>query len=246
MIELLVVIAIIAILASLLLPVVSRAKAKGQQINCLSNLRQLVLATHLYANDNRDWFPPMQAQFPGYESSWRAYLFNFVGRNPRMYDCPTEKVEVYAAAIPTTSKKASPWLLGQFMAGEINIPSGLGAVDVHWLAGGAPPPFGRPAGYENNVCRSTLIQAPSRCLILGDGNSDIYGVWPDDRWWIWKEIGNANSPGYNRVAQGDKGAVRHNRKSNYALADGSATLLDAARIPCNTNACWWSVKMNPH
>jgi prepilin-type processing-associated H-X9-DG protein len=183
----------------------------------------------------------------GFESSWRSYLFTYVGRNPHIYDCPAERTEIYANAIPATGPKTpKPSVLGQFAAGEIDIPSGIAAVDVHWLSGGAPPPFGRPKGYENNVCRWTKVEAPVKLILFGDGHSDVFGVWPYDRWWIWKEIGDANSAGYNRVAQGDKGAVRHNRKSNYAFADGSTRLLDAARIPCNRDECWWSAKADPH
>jgi prepilin-type N-terminal cleavage/methylation domain-containing protein/prepilin-type processing-associated H-X9-DG protein len=58
LVELLVVIAIIAILAALLLPVLSKGKGRAQQIYCLDNGKQMMTAMTMYAADFRDLFPP--------------------------------------------------------------------------------------------------------------------------------------------------------------------------------------------
>ena len=69
LVELLVVIAIIALLISLLLPALNRAREQSKQVKCLSQVRQMGVAIRMYANDNKDFVPHVTP-----EPFWRGIL----------------------------------------------------------------------------------------------------------------------------------------------------------------------------
>ena len=70
LIELLVVIAIIGILAALLLPVLSTAKEQARAVQCRNNLKQITLATYMYANDNDQSLPGPDCNPPWVNRGW--------------------------------------------------------------------------------------------------------------------------------------------------------------------------------
>ena len=112
LIELLVVIAIIAILASLLLPALSSAKLKAQQIKCTSNVKQLTLSCLLYATDTSK-FPPYYPADPTLLNTvWMGTLLAYHAKVDQVRICPVatdSKPAVGGYANPGTADIAWQW-----------------------------------------------------------------------------------------------------------------------------------------
>jgi prepilin-type N-terminal cleavage/methylation domain-containing protein len=96
LIELLAVIAIIALLGSLLLPALSKAKTRTHKVRCLANLRQLGIGLQLYTDDNSEKFPFTDAMTP---NGWSRTGFidfytltqPYIPTNRQFYLCPVDR-----------------------------------------------------------------------------------------------------------------------------------------------------------
>jgi len=130
LIELLVVIAIIAMLAAILLPALARVKAKASAVYCVNNLRQIGLATGMYAGDNQDYLPrSTHSAFAHGQLPWGFALAPYLrqGAITRANEAFTNLLKtVYHC--PSDQRQKVDWSYGKNVYPELTIEEAGGTV----------------------------------------------------------------------------------------------------------------------
>ena len=152
----------------------------------------------------------------------RVVLWDYVGRAPGVFDCPAERVAVYADGISASDAAlggfaldgSQDWhrLYGFPSPYEVWNASGLGVAGAHRIpcpglctrdSRVSTMPFGRPRnqGYYEGLHQTTEMASPANLIWFGDGGSGT-ALWSDDNWWI-KDIvaGAEDEAGFNRLLQ---------------------------------------------
>jgi len=160
LIELLVVIAVIAILASLLLPVLSRTVERGRMAKCASNVRQMAMALSMYAGDY-GFYPPLQypSSQPGaWPNSWYVALTPYLSSwkaTSSPYQCPSFKYDFLTNGEPVFVHVG---------------PYGYNGDGPYALSPGALTPeyFAAFGSSKQFFVSDTKVVAPSRMIAIGD------------------------------------------------------------------------------
>lgn len=217
LIELLVVIAIIAILAAILFPVFAQARAKARQTSCLSNLKQIGLATLMYAQDYDETWPLMVAtgfSTPGNvlfnDARWVMELVQPYAKNARIFVCPGDPDPSKFVRAGAPYGAVEPYYVQSYGYNVSPSPAALcpGTPDNldHWGNPILCGPVGRPMSIQ--VSPSNLVMW-----------TDAYSTFASYAYRIPAQTGSSDAFGRNVGYGGNF----HLGRVNVVWADGHAT-----------------------